>query len=197
MAMAIAMAMVEPDSRADRGEEGNDIAPHLLRASTYLPKTHTLRHCYRRHCRFVGILRIPSKSINRSLVPESLRHSTACLHECVMLDHVSARQRYDGRILLWSFTNLISELASYIPEENLLPPIHCITFQLWSLRCSTHRNVLIIIQRKSHIEDSVCQKFHFFYELILLLAINFSLSRLHLYSRNRKLEQLSNLSNQI
>ncbi|KYN10263.1 hypothetical protein ALC57_17604 [Trachymyrmex cornetzi] len=45
------MALVEPDSRADRRGEGNDIAPHLLRASTYL------------------------------------RHSTACLHECVMLDH--------------------------------------------------------------------------------------------------------------
>ncbi|KYN40829.1 hypothetical protein ALC56_04719 [Trachymyrmex septentrionalis] len=58
------MAVVEPDRRADRGEEGNDIAPHLLRS---------LRH-------------------NRSIaapvpVPEGLRHSTACLHECVMLDH--------------------------------------------------------------------------------------------------------------
>jgi len=72
-----------------------------------------LRHCHRRHCRFVGILRIPSKSINRSPVPENFCRSTACLRKCVMLDHVSARQRYDGNILLpYDLLRIVMRLRS-------------------------------------------------------------------------------------
>jgi len=75
-------------------------ATTLLRVSRELRHIYQkLRHCHRRHCRFVDILRIPSKSINRSPVPGSPFRSTACLLKCVMLGHVSARQRNDGKVL--------------------------------------------------------------------------------------------------
>lgn len=91
------VAVVEPDSRADRGEEGNDTAPHLLRASTYLPKTTPLPSTplsFRRHSSDPFKI---DQSQPRSRSGESSSLDSACLHECVMLDHVSARQRYDGR----------------------------------------------------------------------------------------------------
>ncbi|EGI63310.1 hypothetical protein G5I_08339 [Acromyrmex echinatior] len=84
------MAVVEPDRPSRprrRGEEGNDIAPHLLRASTYSTENYaTAIDATVVSSAFFGSLQ------NRSIAApfpfrRVLRHTTACLHERVMLDH--------------------------------------------------------------------------------------------------------------
>lgn len=78
----------KPDSRADREEEGNDIASRHSRASIHLPKTTPLPLTplsFRRHSSD------PFKIDQSQPRPKNLRRSTACLRECVILDHVSAR----------------------------------------------------------------------------------------------------------